>query len=566
MCAGSPQPPMMMSPRRATASSSSARNQLRKVKSERWSPFTTSPLTDSFPSQLQFKPMRQILDERAARRIRRNGLGEEVEKWEKGRKEAARRGKDEISTLKTEIEELKQQKSTLTMQSVIDLDLFPSFADEAVTSAIRSPDPVQPDDTTVQVPATIIDDDNATVPFSDVDLNHSGFRGIPDSFDDPTGSEASTVLAESIVGHTPLEPQASQLKWLERDIEINKEHHERLIAKLEQYLPDECDPSDFEAIDAALDTALTTLTMAESYANDSWAAFEILDNEIKELGFPGEDAQEMLEELKHRFRKARLELEYTNPGETPFGFDNQKLLDRMMAKVRELKKCIDMERQESLSREAQLETYGTRLRKRLDAAQGALRAVAKEDAQKETSISRLQIALNSYRGEVVCLEQLIEEIDNRHHLEVKDLQGRLRREQSRTRDSEADIRQMREEIGNMQASLKQANATIAALQASKITLEMLVKKQKAAQTGDVETMQAEIRILLSKVNHLRAKQVLNDKISIEKLCTDLPTPPASSAPGTPTFERARPMRRRYDSGFGILPEVEGEDEDLDLIL
>ena len=561
----SPPPPLMMSPRR-TAPSSSARTRLRKVKSERWSSPAISPVSDTSPLEMQFKPIRQVLDERAARRIRRNGLGEEVEKWEKTKRDVAKRSKAEISALKEELEALRQKTSGNEKETPIDIEALPSFEDQAIILAAHSAEPIPHTHTTVQVAATVNEDDDATIPFSDVNLDHSGFRGVPENFDDTTESEASTIIADSLPDHTAALLPQGKVQELSRMIEINKDQHQRLISKLEEYLPDECDPSDFEAVDAALDTALTTLTMAESYANDSWAAFEILDNEIKELGFPGDDAQEMLEELKQQFRQARLELEYMNPGETAFGFDNQKLLDKLVAKVRELKKHIDIERQESKTREAQLQDYAERLRKRLDAAQKALKAVAREDVQKDTSISRLQIALRSYRQEVAGLEKLIEDIDTKHRHSMKDLQGRLRREQTRTRDGEAGIRQMREDIGKLQASLKHANTTIASLQASKMGLEMLVKKQKASQSGDVETMQAEIRNLLTKVNDLRNKQVVSEKASLGQLCMDPPTPPASSAPGTPTCDGARPTRRRYDSGFGILPEVEDEDGNPSLML
>lgn len=217
-----------------------------------------------------------------------------------------------------------------------------------------------------------------------------------------------------------LETLQSEVSKLTSTIEFNQDHHSRLEQKLSEYLP-ATESHDDTSLDSALDGVLTQLALSQSQAIENKNAFSALGEEVNNLGFPSSGPEETLEIIARQFRQARLDLEYLNPGEIPEGFENHKLLDMLVSRIKVLVKkskrndeTIDEYHEQEVSLRQQLSTridIGESLNKELYLANNEINNLKDELEQADTSNERLQSALEGYRQEVAGLEKLIEKVE-----------------------------------------------------------------------------------------------------------------------------------------------------------
>ena len=219
---------------------------------------------------------------------------------------------------------------------------------------------------------------------------------------------------------------------------------------------------------------------AERQASDARATLHLLHGELLALGFTDGSvtSEELIENIKGAFRNARLELEHLLPGETPGGFENVKLLPAMIDHIRVLIGIIrgskkdaeissqsysalrrhfdnnlsrlahlenektvmlgqhqnaiaEMQRKDSLIRDlehsaqarAELVTERDQIIEKLEKdvaaskedaeSKGArILTLAEENREQHISIERLQNALGGYRSDVERLESLVNALEN----------------------------------------------------------------------------------------------------------------------------------------------------------
>jgi len=440
---------------------------------------------------VQFAPLRQVLEGRVKRRLRRNRLSEEINsiEWDKrreakGRKAEIERLKEELAAKDLEVQSLRDEQeiasqiegesglsvTTNTTQStkiqeleqvITDLkaelerrDVEPQEEDHDWTMAARDPFDFDDDDDNM---ITNYDDDfrdNTEIETTPTRLNTS-FPSPPSTMPNTPCKSVSSMSAgiqaslpipdpEKEALRTQLESLSSEVSKLTSTIAFKEDTQSRLTEKLSEFI--QVDESrDHTSIDAALDSVLTQLALAQSHALEKDNAFSALAAEITGLGFPTSGPEETLETIAKQFRQARLDLEYLTPGEVVEGFENHKLLDMLVsrirvliAKVKDQDSSIDEYHDQELSLRQQLNTrvnVTDSLQKELYLAKEVVGKLRGEVQEQEVSNERLQSALEGYRDEVKGLEKLIErmEKEGRHNEqqlrdEMSEMQERLQHE------------------------------------------------------------------------------------------------------------------------------------------
>lgn len=214
----------------------------------------------------------------------------------------------------------------------------------------------------------------------------------------------------------------SEISKLTSSIAFRDDNQTRLAHKLSEFIPKD-EAHDHSTIDLALDAVLTQLALSQSNALDHSTAFSALSNEITSLGFRScSSPEQILETIASQFRQARLDLEYLTPGENPEGFENDKLLDMLVSRIKLLVQkvndrdaSIDQYHEQEVLLRQQIDTRVSvmdEMRKELSLASSAATELRAELSEKEVSNERLKQALDGYRSEVSGLEKLIEQIES----------------------------------------------------------------------------------------------------------------------------------------------------------
>ncbi len=132
-----------------------------------------------------------------------------------------------------------------------------------------------------------------------------------------------------------LQTLQSEISKLTSSIAFNEDHQARLAGKLSDFISTD-ESMDHSTLDSALDKVLTQLALSQSSVLESTAAFDALSKEISTLGFPASSADEALSLIASQFRQARLDLEYLTPGEVIEGFENSKLIEMLVSRLKVL--------------------------------------------------------------------------------------------------------------------------------------------------------------------------------------------------------------------------------------
>ena len=297
----------------------------------------SSPATSNFPDTVQFTPFRQVLDERFKRRVRRNGLSDEMNKYEadqKTREELRRVIDEKDAELQRLRAKLEVQKPNDTSESISSSQQADDIENELVqlrqsfSEHVASTQEPEVDWTCVPRGQVTASPGGDTIPiWEDADAD-AGIR-----------EEASPAFIEG------------EGLMLGLDLESAKREKSRLFAQSKTRVSSSFDlnfadspaasqsqpasfiseprvPSDFTH---RVSKSLKAMTQRAEEAENALA---ILQQEVKALGFEGSSASSMLDDLSQQFRTARLELERTVPGETAAGFENARVVPEILVKLK----------------------------------------------------------------------------------------------------------------------------------------------------------------------------------------------------------------------------------------
>lgn len=428
---------------------------------------------------IQFESLKvQILEGRVIRRLRRNGLSEEQIKVEWVKKHAAKGHKREVERLKNELVErdaellrMRDERHLASqMESESDASLsarvqeqeqqiadLKAALQEKESEAERDPDWTM----AARDPFNFDDEDDLMSTNYDQDFRESSMNDemittptrLQISFPSPpstipntpsrtmptssTGTQASLPVPdpEKDALKSQLESLQSEISKLTSKLALHEDNQSRLSGKLSEFLPTDAS-LDHSSLDSALDSVLTQLALSQSHALEQSSAFSALGNEITKLGFsPGSSPDEMVAAIAAQFRQARLELEYITPGEVVEGFENEKLLEMLVSRIRVLNQKvkeaddkIDQYHEQEVSLRQQLSTRVDALQdvqNDLSLAKTVIGELKQEVSDKDLSNKRLQTALKSYRDEVRGLEKLVERMDQEKRQAEEKLKGNV---------------------------------------------------------------------------------------------------------------------------------------------
>ncbi|KAL4990265.1 hypothetical protein BDW68DRAFT_185827 [Aspergillus falconensis] len=476
---------------------------------------TDSPIPRASTSPekvLHFTPLRQLLDTRTQRRIRRIGLSNEINSLERERRAAAQYEKSldsllrERDSLKLELELAKRGK-TPASQSASDDGEWTAPEDwiehlEAGNDRLRAqlsfsavdnyrhPTPAQSDADTVD---TIL-------------VNDSGFEGnsvfMSDSPDIRT-ADVNSVPDEFSLGPTLSKVDASvqtsrgidvEFTAISRDLEATRKEKKDLFeacrsrlnllsgTALERHLRERSPPADlFEDI-------VPSLMQSLARASDATQTLSDIQSELSSLGFHGTNAYESIRELRNAFRTARLELEHIIPGETAnVGLNGgMPTLSALVKRVQTLVESLHEEQtrhQGSSDREralrGQFDTLLVRYESELKKIQDLEESIASsaddmlhtrmrmqelESEAKDHAIGteRLKAALDKYDGDVKRLESLVTRLEEEkaqraesHAQQVFELQQKVAEGESRRRADHSTIEKMEKQIREREEVIEQ---------------------------------------------------------------------------------------------------------------
>jgi hypothetical protein len=476
---------------RRTTLSTPASNRRHSTPARLWN---LAPSDTPISGTLQFEPLRQVLDGRVRRRLRRNRLSEEVNiiEWDKrheakGRKQEVERLRAELEAKDLEMQSMRDEQdiasqlegetgitlttnfstSTKVQELEDEIRLLKTELQEREVNTTADPnwtmaahDPYDFDDADDDMMITnydqgfgesMINDELITTPTR---LNTS-FPSPPSTMPNTPSKPPSVTNAGIQTSFSQKDPEKEQLQTqleslqaeiskLASAIAFNEDNHSRLAEKLSEFIPVD-GSQDHSSVDVALDSVLTQLALAQSHVLEKDNAFSALSTEITSLGFTTRSGpEEILETIATQYRQARLDLEYLTPGEVVEGFENEKLLEMLVTRLRVLvekvkkrDQTIDQYHEQEVSLRQQLSSRVDAMQtvqKELFLANSVVGDLRDEIEEKDVSNERLQKALEGYRVEVKGLENLIEQMEREGGAKEEVLRGEVEEVQNRLQD------------------------------------------------------------------------------------------------------------------------------------
>lgn len=408
---------------------------------------------------MQFTPLRQILDTRTQRRIRRIGLSDEINVIEREKRTAASFEK-RIETLLRERDTLKDELVALRQSHICSEIRSPASESFWLSPQVRiqrleeETSRLSDEISTASNQGIIennpsVDEDGDTFPFNESALvisNSPDFRAMRD-YRSPVSDTRMTLDQTYTDGSAQTQsmeiPEGFDMNDIALDLEAAKSAKRALFnacrlqmsafedSGMEEILRQSSPPPDF------FDNFITILTTALSRASDATRTLEGITEECSSLGFSGTDAEDIISEVKSNFRSARLELERALPGETAdvaLG-DGKATLGALVKRVKSLAQDLQTERTHhcgSLGREKALRGQFDNLLHRYEAAAAKIgsledsiassagdmvhtrirmRDLETEGQEKDLGLERLNAALKKYREDVKSLEGLVSRLE-----------------------------------------------------------------------------------------------------------------------------------------------------------
>ncbi|KAI0835979.1 hypothetical protein F5Y06DRAFT_274907 [Hypoxylon sp. FL0890] len=458
-------------------------------------------------NEVRFLSLRQVLDDRVKRRIRRNGLSEEMNAITQEKRRRTKDHKAEIERLQNELaekdEEIERLQNT-TMAQDTDRILELEEEIETLRNELHNRSRQEPDQTNYDwtlaardpFSDSYMDDDEGFGDTTMADLVCSTPSKTRASASFPTPPCTSPTIPStphSMRRRAPVTPQSHigvqaslpdpEKEALEAELgslrlELTKltevlETHEALKARIAGKLTTAITPTEPEEgskdVEAHLDSVLQALS-------DRTAALLDLNSSLSALGFPGDDASEIVTSLTGAFRSARLELEYLTPGELtlPLSSRGAEVLDLVLVRLRDLARQV-REDEDAIDEYHALElSLRQQLGARVD-AMDSLRALRDRDratlqerderiSDLEVGVERLKGAAEGYRRDVSELETLVQRMEEESKTTTACLTAEIAGAQAELADSKATVSKLEAKLASVRTQAEEFKKQLADLQ------------------------------------------------------------------------------------------------------
>ncbi|KAI1210158.1 uncharacterized protein F4807DRAFT_424038 [Annulohypoxylon truncatum] len=481
-------------------------------------------------NEIRFLSLRQVLDDRVKRRIRRNGLSEEMNTITQEKRRRTQGQKAELERLQHELAEKDHEIERLQNSTTVAQDtgriMELEYEIDSLRNELRSrssgsgsgpdPDQTQAYDWTMAArdpfSDSYMDDDDGfgDTTMADLVCSTPSKNRASASFPTPpctsptipttpcsmrrgapvtpqshagVGMQADMGVQTSFTFPDPEEKEALEAELGSLRLELTKltevlETHEAFKSRITDKLSAVRTPTESEEkpttmdVEAHLDTVLQSLS-------DRTAALLDLNTSLSGLGFPGSDASEIITSLTSAFRSARLELEYLTPGELtlPLSSRGAQVLDLVLVRLRDLARQVK-EDEDAIDEYHALElSLRQQLGARVDAMDHMRRqreedraALSERDARiadLEVGVERLKGAAEGYRRDVAELEGLVQRMEDESRTESTRLSAELAGAQAEVECTRAGAAKLEAKLSAVREQAEAFKAQLADLQKRK---------------------------------------------------------------------------------------------------
>jgi hypothetical protein len=514
--------------------------------------------------EIHFLPLRQVLDGRVQRRLRRNGLSEEMNTIYQEKRRRAHETKAELDRLRTELKARDEEIHRLENETIIvDTERIWELEREIEQLRRELSDRSGIQDRTRSYDWTLAAKDPFADGYMDTDQDAFGDatvaelecstptrrRGQSSFLTPPLTSPAMPLTPSSHIAATPhanVGVQASFPDPEKQQLEDEMASLQLEVCKLNTTL------ESYTALANRLTERLSTLTLPESMEvdtdragshqsiedqlnylmqslSDRTAALVDLTSSLSALGFPGGDASEIITSLRAGFRAARLELEYLTPGEIslPLSSHGAEVLDLVLGRLREMSKKAkededsideyhDIElslRQQLNSRVAAMEDLNAELAK----AQTLLDEKTMELTDQEVSVDRLKGAVNGYIRDMSELEALVQRMEAEGRETEGQLQSQLQANKVVIEGKETSIAELETKLSEAVSQTEALRKQVTDIQKNKATEIANLNKQHGSSLALRDARVSELRLEIDRVNEsLRTAHETIRSLRVEK--------------------------------------------------
>ncbi|KAI1854467.1 hypothetical protein JX266_000585 [Neoarthrinium moseri] len=492
--------------------------------------------TGDTPNVIRFLPLRQVLDDRVKRRIKRNGLSEEMNVIDEEKKQRADAQRQEIQRLRHELAEKDAEIDRLrgaTMiqdgERLIELEQQVEQLRGELDSQTEPADQSRYDWTMA-----------ARDPFSDSYMDDEGFgdttmgdlvcstpsRARTSFLTPPCTSPLAPATPTSMrrMPSTPSSHAAVQTclpdpekEALEAELgslrlELTKmgdtlENCEALKARIQQKICSVQTSSSQEELDleAKLDMVVQSLS-------DRTAALLDLNSSLSALGFGGDDASEIVSSLAAAFRSARLELEYLTPGEIalPLSSHGAEVLDLVLTRLRDLARKAKEDEEEIDEYHALELSLRQQLGARVEAMDGMKRELGKSASrlkEKDEQISDLEVgmdrlkgAIEGYRRDISELENLVQRVEDDGRETEASLRTQIVAGKAEAKKKDDSIAQLEAKLVSVLSDTAELRIQLADVQAKRIASVTALNKSHGSALALRDARVTELRGEIDSIN------------------------------------------------------------------
>lgn len=542
------------------------------------SPSLSPPPMPFISGEMQFAPLRQVLDDRLKRRLRRNNMSEEINDID-AEKRSCSNLKQEVQELKDElaaVRQLGQEVHGSVEDEGGDSERVQGLEEElaALKQKVLGKSPIlEPDQGYANINST-----PASSTYSD--------GGVYDDFLVANFDENGAARDGTSVQAAPSTTEVATQVLLPSQALTAAFRSARLA--LEHLFPgeitlgldvDEPEPL-FNVIIERLEDLRVQKIMAETALATSKAQEMNLRNSFNAVLQQLERSRSYAESMSAQSanEKARVGQGEQKIQELEIGYQ------QALGSVREMEADIE-EKQRSIRKlQDALETYRDEVRKlellvtSLEGEHNKVMSGLRSDMNEAVADLECHVAAEA-TGRRAAEKEAVERGDRIKQLEQleQELKGAMSEKQKTIRELEKEIVDMKEgrekevgvrnvTIGNMTSSLEQAKSKLVRMEAEKIRLLESLEEEKAAARKAVEAMQSEMAKSLETVEGVKdsyEKDVQRRGAEVAEL-RGLLTPVSAckfkDVEGYVEMRRGKANgRRRPDSGIGVLEEDEFED-------
>lgn len=472
--------------------------------------------------EIQFTPLRAVLEDRKRRRLRRWGLSEEMNNIDEHKREDAR-ARRELQRLRQEL----QEKDKRVTELIYELEVQRQFAievqdadkekeDEKVRALENQLENLRKEITEQKERhehelATIEEDPN-----EDVDMDDGMGMGAPAS-DDEDNAGFMLIQPEDI----NLQEELSQLPD-----DDNMSNMDGIAEGTQTDGPTDVPDPSHEVQIQQFENAIAELSKEASEAK---AALQILSIELQTLGFtePEANAYDVLTSLRSAFQHVRNEVEAICPGDASTQLENGGLIYSLVEKLRSLRaeideKMHDAQKQSEMNSLLNSQNRGlvdkmAEFENRRQTLEGQWHELDVVSEKKTKEIVELEEELEAYKAavderdaEIVDQDQKMDEMEV-ELTEKEEANERLQEAINSSREEAASLQELlgrvEEESRNSLEKLKEEHAAAIAELEQKLSTEQLHREQAEeeidAKTSFITQLQVKIEAAETDLEKLR---------------------------------------------------------------